>query len=92
MSICTKIFTKTIKLSCNYIIKIKIKIKTIKNKLEYIFIEDVDLYWYFKKSNFKNRIDCKFYVKYKNNRKNIKNTFRVSCEQQKCKLNIAFYR
>jgi len=42
-----EIFTKTIKLSCNY--AIKTRIKKIKNNLERIIIDNIDIYWYFKK-------------------------------------------
>jgi len=42
LSLYTKIFTKTIELSCNYIIKIKIK--KINNNLESILISNIDLH------------------------------------------------
>jgi hypothetical protein len=46
--LCTKIFTKIIRLSYNYIIKIRIK--KINNNLECILINNIDLYQYFTRS------------------------------------------
>jgi len=49
LSLYTKIFSKTIELFCNY--TIKTRIKKINYKLEYILINNINLYLYFTKSS-----------------------------------------